>query len=247
MSRRRVTENTIPFHQVALNAAIARGIRLRQERALEQCRFAQQPLDLADYIVPQGPLYSAVQRILLTGTTPTVGSVLSILHQHHSSSAMRKTRHTSPPAEGGGGGGGASGSSGGPKPPRTSGSKRTGRGSADFRPLNRTSTATSSSSAGSSTSILSSLSSSAASTTTTTPQRRQRRRKRRPAAGCWRAAGHSDGTKEARRRARKASSSPADARWTDDSRSESPEHSNEGALCLKDWLETVGDIFSKHK
>uniref|UniRef100_A0AAG5DS34 pantothenate kinase n=1 Tax=Anopheles atroparvus TaxID=41427 RepID=A0AAG5DS34_ANOAO len=180
-------------------------------------------------------------------------SVHSFLHHPHHS--MRKMRPRSPTEAGATSGAGSASASPSASPTgskaRPSGGKRTGRGSSDFRPLNRTATGASSSSAGSSTSILSSLSSSASTATGGGhPQRRQRRRKRRPNAG-----GRSSteaarevnrrSTARAAERARKASSSPTESRWTDESRSESPEHSNEGPLSMPWFGMDIGGTLTK--
>uniref|UniRef100_A0A182T2M8 Uncharacterized protein n=1 Tax=Anopheles maculatus TaxID=74869 RepID=A0A182T2M8_9DIPT len=231
------------LHQVALNACIERGIRLRQERALEQWTRT----DTLDTLGPS--LSSTVTRWLLYGTV--VPSVHSSINQHRQYSSVHSTtshnRHTvrrlprrkmssteSSAGDGGGGGGGGGSSSSTSSPKVPSPTRRTcGRRA---REMHRTSTATSSySSAGSITSILSSLSSvnsAGGGHQQQHSQRKQRRYERRTAKT---AAGTAE-TKAGeinRRRTRKAmaTKSNPDTRWTDESRSDSSEHSIEGPVC----------------
>uniref|UniRef100_A0A182WEE9 pantothenate kinase n=1 Tax=Anopheles minimus TaxID=112268 RepID=A0A182WEE9_9DIPT len=245
-------------YEVALNACIERGIRLRQERALERWTRT----DALDNLGLQ--LSSTVTRWLLYGTV--VPSVLSSQYQHRQYSAhsaphnrhlVRKLRRKMSSTESGGsgdggGGGGDGGSSSSPKVP--SPSRRTQRRG---RELHRTSTATSSySSAGSITSILSSLSSvNSAAGGQQHSQRKQRRHKRRTARPAVTACGTATGSKSGsetkgeitRRRSRKAITSKLnpDTRWSDESRSDSSEHSVEGAVSMPWFGMDIGGTLTK--
>ncbi|XP_049291459.1 pantothenate kinase 3 [Anopheles funestus] len=147
------------------------------------------------------------------------------------------------------GGGGDGSSSSSPKVP--SPSRRTYRRG---RELHRTSTATSSySSAGSITSILSSLSSvNSAAGGQQHSQRKQRRHKRRTAAARPAAATGSKSGSETkgeitRRRSRKTITTKAnpDTRWTDESRSDSSEHSTEGPVSMPWFGMDIGGTLTK--
>ncbi|XP_035898351.1 pantothenate kinase 3 isoform X1 [Anopheles stephensi] len=150
---------------------------------------------------------------------------------------------------GGGGGGGSSSSTSSPKVP--SPTRRTpGRRA---RELHRTSTATSSySSAGSITSILSSLSSvnsaGGGGHQQQHSQRKQRRYKRRIAKTAA-AAGTAEtkGGDVGRRRTRKAMANKTnpDTRWTDESRSDSSEHSIEGPVSMPWFGMDIGGTLTK--
>ncbi|XP_053661176.1 pantothenate kinase 3 [Anopheles marshallii] len=154
-------------------------------------------------------------------------------------------------ASGDGGGGAGNSNSSSPKVP--SPSRRTYRRG---RELHRTSTATSSySSAGSITSILSSLSSvNSAAGGQQHSQRKQRRHKRRtvrPAAAGGTTTGSKSGSEtkgeSTRRRSRKTmtNKATADTRWTDESRSDSSEHSIEGPVSMPWFGMDIGGTLTK--
>uniref|UniRef100_A0A182PC53 pantothenate kinase n=1 Tax=Anopheles epiroticus TaxID=199890 RepID=A0A182PC53_9DIPT len=170
---------------VALNAYIERGIRLRQERALEQWTRT----DALDSGPLCSQLSSAVSRWILYGTVvPSVPTssghrqyaAHSMPHHHYRPLGRKPRRKMSSTESGGSGtsGAGDDGRSPSPKVSSAAGSRRTPPARRRPRDLQRTSTANSShSSAGSITSILSSLSS--VNSVSNQQQRRQRRIKRR--------------------------------------------------------------------
>uniref|UniRef100_A0A182XKR4 pantothenate kinase n=1 Tax=Anopheles quadriannulatus TaxID=34691 RepID=A0A182XKR4_ANOQN len=265
---------------VALNAYIERGIRLRQERALEQWTHTRMDaLDSSSNQPPLGPqLSSAISRWILYGTVvPSVHVTPNGTHRHHhhhqyathsvashyhrplvrKPSYRRKMSSTES---------GASGSSSPTTSPKVSSSpvqqhrrrtaaaapspqqsrRRTGRD------LQRTATANSShSSAGSITSILSSLSS--ANSGGSQQQRKQRRIKRRTARKS--ATAEAKGARPSARSSKSNGSSSSnsnsnnkantDTRWTDESRSESSEHSIEGPVSMPWFGMDIGGTLTK--
>uniref|UniRef100_A0A182NPN0 pantothenate kinase n=1 Tax=Anopheles dirus TaxID=7168 RepID=A0A182NPN0_9DIPT len=258
---------------VALNASIERGIRLQQERALEKCRRTRNLCPVLASAVTRWILSGTVVPSIRSSSSRCPCRHVSG-HAAVRMPRLQQPRRKMSSTESGGSGGGVGDRgtrAGADSSPKVSSPERSKAGRPDERRrrLHRASTATSAySSAGSITSILSSLSSTNSAAgggggggQVQHSRRKQRRHKRRPIAstavattattcgggGVGGRCGSGRKRGNARRRARTGTNdkAPCDTRWTDESRSETSEHSVEGPVSMPWFGMDIGGTLTK--